>query len=136
MPVVADSPLATSGLLAPTYRNQLAFIDLFSRGMNTGNMAVWHLRRGENRAYPALIRSVIDSGGFAVVFDMGDGYKSLCENMGGVYLDGETLKFNPFANVTDDTIDEMAERLRDQLSVMASPTATWTRCTKVCCSRR
>src|SRR5690606_7228198 len=68
-----------------------------------------------------LIRSVIDSGGFAVVFDMGDGYKSLCENMGGVYLDGETLKFNPFANVTDDTIDEMAERLRDQLSVMASP---------------
>lgn len=41
-PVVADSPLATSGLLAPTYRNQLAFIDLFSRGMgNTNfNMAV------------------------------------------------------------------------------------------------
>ncbi|XQL45647.1 helicase HerA domain-containing protein (plasmid) [Escherichia coli] len=36
-----------------------------------------------------LVRSVLDSGGFAVVFDMGDGYKSLCENMGGVYLDGE-----------------------------------------------
>ncbi|MCG4406318.1 type IV secretion system protein TraC, partial [Escherichia coli] len=66
-----------------------------------------------------LIRSVLDSGGFAVVFDMGDGYKSLCENMGGVYLDGETLRFNPFANITD--IDQSAERVRDQLSVMASP---------------
>ena len=50
---------------------------------------------------------------------MGDGYKSLCENMGGVYLDGETLRFNPFANITD--IDQSAERVRDQLSVMASP---------------
>lgn len=69
-----------------------------------------------------LIRSVLDSGGFAVVFDMGDGYKSLCENMGGVYLDGETLRFNPFANITD--IDQSAERVRDQLSVMASPNGT------------
>jgi conjugal transfer ATP-binding protein TraC len=50
---------------------------------------------------------------------MGDGYKSLCENMGGVYLDGDTLKFNPFANIQD--IDLSAERIRDQLSVMASP---------------
>ena len=124
MPVVADSPLATSGLLAPTYRNQLAFIDLFSRGMgNTNfNMAVCGTSgAGKTGLIQPLIRSVIDSGGFAVVFDMGDGYKSLCENMGGVYLDGETLKFNPFANITDDNIDEMAERLRDQLSVMASP---------------
>ncbi len=37
----------------------------------------------------------------------------------GVYLDGETLRFNPFANITD--IDQSAERVRDQLSVMASP---------------
>ncbi|HEJ7857737.1 TPA: type IV secretion system protein TraC [Serratia marcescens] len=124
LPVVADSPLAPSGLLAPTYRNQLAFIDLFSKGMgNTNfNMAVCGTSgAGKTGLIQPLIRSVIDSGGFAVVFDMGDGYKSLCENMGGVYLDGESLKFNPFANVTDDTINEMAERLRDQLSVMASP---------------
>ncbi|END8616255.1 type IV secretion system protein TraC, partial [Escherichia coli] len=30
-----------------------------------------------------------------------------------------TLRFNPFANITD--IDQSAERVRDQLSVMASP---------------
>lgn len=74
---------------------------------------------GKTGLIQPLIRSVLDSGGFAVVFDMGDGYKSLCENMGGVYLDGETLRFNPFANITD--IDQSAERVRDQLSVMASP---------------
>ncbi len=32
MPLVADNPLTPAGLLAPTYRNQLAFIDIFFRG--------------------------------------------------------------------------------------------------------
>ncbi|MBA0994712.1 TraC family protein [Escherichia coli] len=40
-------------------------------------------------------------------------------NPDSLYLDGETLRFNPFANITD--IDQSAERVRDQLSVMASP---------------
>lgn len=125
MPVVADSPLAPSGLLAPTYRNQLAFIDLFYTGMNNTNfnMAVCGTSgAGKTGLIQPLIRSVIDAGGYSWVFDMGDGYKSLCENMGGVYLDGDTLKFNPFANVLDaSNFDASAERIRDQLSVMASP---------------
>lgn len=128
MPLVADNPLTPAGLLAPTYRNQLAFIDIFFRGMNNTNynMAVCGTSgAGKTGLIQPLIRSVLDSGGFAVVFDMGDGYKSLCENMGGVYLDGETLRFNPFANITD--IDQSAERVRDQLSVMASPNGTGTR---------
>ena len=37
---------------------------------------------GKTGLIQPLIRSVLDSGGFARVFDMGDGYKSLCENMG------------------------------------------------------
>lgn len=122
VPLVADNPLTPAGLLAPTYRNQLAFIDIFFRGMNNTNynMAVCGTSgAGKTGLIQPLIRSVLDSGGFAVVFDMGDGYKSLCENMGGVYLDGETLRFNPFANITN--IDQSAERIRDQLSVMASP---------------
>lgn len=113
----AGNPLTPAGLLAPTYRNQLAFIDIFFRGMNNTNynMAVCGTSgAGKTGLIQPLIRSVLDSGGFAVVFDMGDGYKSLCENMGGVYLDGETLRFNPFANITD--IDQSAERVRDQLA--------------------
>jgi conjugal transfer ATP-binding protein TraC len=85
MPVVADSPLAPSGLLAPTYRNQLAFIDLFYTGMNNTNfnMAVCGTSgAGKTGLIQPLIRSVIDAGGYSWVFDMGDGYKSLCENMG------------------------------------------------------
>ncbi|MCV5490565.1 type IV secretion system protein TraC, partial [Escherichia coli] len=65
------------------------------------------------------IRTLPHSSVFPFVFYMGNAYKSLCENMRSVYLDGETLLFNPFANITD--IDQSAERVRDQLSVMASP---------------
>jgi len=105
--------------------NQLAFIDLFYEGMNNTNfnMAVCGTSgAGKTGLIQPLIRSVLDSGGFAWVFDMGDGYKSLCENMGGVYLDGDSLKFNPFANILDDAnFDLSAERIRDQMSVMASP---------------
>ncbi|BCG07139.1 type IV secretion system protein TraC [Serratia marcescens] len=122
MPVVADNRLAPAGLLAPTYRNQLAFIDIYSEVMdNTNyNMAVCGTSgAGKTGLIQPMIRSVLDTGGVAWVFDMGDGYKSLCENMGGVYIDAQTLKFNPFANIVD--IDESAERVRDQLSVMASP---------------
>ncbi|STK81851.1 conjugal transfer ATP-binding protein TraC [Escherichia coli] len=53
MPLVADNPLTPAGLLAPTYRNQLAFIDIFFRGMNNTNynMAVCGTSgAGKNRA--------------------------------------------------------------------------------------
>ncbi|MTC74220.1 type IV secretion system protein TraC [Providencia sp. wls1919] len=122
MPLIADNRLSPKGLLAPTYRNQLAFIDLFSGVLqNTNfNMAVAGTSgAGKTGLIQPKIRSVLDSGGFAWIFDMGDGYKSLCENMGGVYLNAQNLKFNPFANITD--INHSAERIRDQLSVMASP---------------
>lgn len=122
MPIVADNRLAPAGLLAPTYRNQLAFIDIYSEVMDSTNynMAVCGTSgAGKTGLIQPMIRSALDTGGVAWVFDMGDGYKSLCENMGGVYIDAQTLKFNPFANVVD--INESAERVRDQLSVMASP---------------
>nr|WP_232479350.1 DUF5934 domain-containing protein [Aeromonas salmonicida] len=42
LPLVADNRLCQSGLLAPSYRNQLAFLDIFDTGLgNTNyNMAV------------------------------------------------------------------------------------------------
>lgn len=74
----AINPLTPAGLLAPTYRNQLAFIDIFFRGMNNTNynMAVCGTSgAGKTGLIQPLIRSVLDSGGFAVVFDMGDDQK-------------------------------------------------------------
>ncbi|HHQ4545262.1 TPA: type IV secretion system protein TraC [Aeromonas veronii] len=122
LPIVADNRLCAKGLLAPSYRNQLAFLDIFDTGLgNTNyNMAVSGTSgAGKTGLVQPILRSVLDSGGLVWVFDMGDGYKSFCENMGGVYLDGSTLQFNPFANISD--INASGERIRDQLAVLASP---------------
>ncbi|MBY4890597.1 type IV secretion system protein TraC [Pantoea sp. DY-15] len=121
-PIIADNRLCSGGLLAPSYRNQLAFIDIYGTGMgNTNyNMAVTGTSgAGKTGLVQPILRSVLDAKGIVWVFDMGDGYKSFCENMGGTYLDGRTLKFNPFANISD--ISESGERIRDQLAVLASP---------------
>ncbi|EHF4086865.1 type IV secretion system protein TraC, partial [Salmonella enterica subsp. enterica serovar Newport] len=122
LPVVADNRLCQGGLLTPSYRNQLAFLDIYGDGMgNTNyNMAVTGTSgAGKTGLVQPILRSVLDSGGIAWVFDMGDGYKSFCENVGGTYLDGKSLKFNPFANIS--SINESGERIRDQLAVLASP---------------
>ena len=121
-PVVADNRLCSGGLLVPSYRNQLAFLDIYGDGMgNTNyNMAVSGTSgAGKTNLVQPIMRSVLESGGIGWVFDMGDGYKSFCENVGGVYLKGSNLKFNPFANISD--INTSAERIRDQLAVLASP---------------
>ncbi len=75
---------------------------------------------GKTGLIQPLIRSVLDSGGLCRGVRHGGMATSPCvRTWGGVYLDGETLRFNPFANITD--IDQSAERVRDQLSVMAQP---------------
>lgn len=50
---------------------------------------------------------------------MGDSYKGMCRNVGGVYLNALDLRFNPFANIVD--IKESAENIRNLLVVLASP---------------
>ncbi|WP_339056747.1 type IV secretion system protein TraC [Candidatus Regiella endosymbiont of Tuberolachnus salignus] len=125
LPIVADNRLCSRGLLAPSYRNQLAFLDIYGArlGNTNYNMAVTGTSgAGKTGLVQPILRSVLDSGGIVWVFDMGDGYKSFCENVGGVYLDGQSLKFNPFANISN--ISESGERIRDQLAVLASPNGT------------
>lgn len=121
-PVIGDNKLCAEGLLIPSYRGQTAFYDMFTDGLgNTNyNTAVTGTSGGgKSVLVQALIRQVLDSGGIAWTIDMGDSYKSFCANVGGIYLDGAGLKFNPFANVTD--INHDAERIRDQLAVLADP---------------
>lgn len=121
MLLVVDNFLILVGLLVFIYCNQLVFIDIFFWGMNNinYNMVVCGIFGvGKIGLIQLFICSVLDFGGFVVVFDMGDGYKFLCENMGGVYLDGEILCFNLFVNIID--IDQLVECVCDQLLVMVS----------------
>ncbi|HHR6502985.1 TPA: type IV secretion system protein TraC [Providencia alcalifaciens] len=124
LPVVADNRICRSGLPIPSYRNQLSFLDIFDDSSGLGNdnynMGVCGTSGGgKSFLVQAIIRQILDSGGWAYVLDMGESYKGLCESIGGVYVDARDLKFNPFAGVVD--IKEAAESIRDLLLVLANP---------------
>lgn len=127
LPVVADNQVCLQGLPIPSYRNQLSFLNLFDRnaGLDTdnNNLSVTGTSGGgKSFLMQGIIRQVLDSGGRAWVFDMGDSYKGLCRNVGGVYLNALDLRFNPFANIKD--ITASAESIRNLLVVLANPSGT------------
>ncbi|EHA6073750.1 type IV secretion system protein TraC [Salmonella enterica] len=123
MPVVAERQLSHVGMPLPTYRNQVAFFDMFGEenGSTNFNIAVTGTSgAGKSFLTQGILRDVLNAGGFAWVIDMGDSYKNYCHQAGGVYLDGAKLRFNPFANVKD--IKHSAEGIVRLLTVLASPT--------------
>ncbi|ELW9465963.1 MULTISPECIES: type IV secretion system protein TraC [Enterobacteriaceae] len=123
MPVVAERQLSHVGMPLPTYRNQVAFFDMFGEenGSTNFNIAVTGTSgAGKSFLTQGILRDVLNAGGFAWVIDMGDSYKNYCQQAGGVYLDGAKLRFNPFANVKD--IKHSAEGIVRLLTVLASPT--------------
>jgi len=122
MPVIGDNKLCASGILIPSYRNQVAFIDVFDESLPNTNFN-WFMSgtsgAGKSVLANSIARSVLDRGGTVAVQDIGDSYKAACSSLGGTYINGESLRFNPFANVTNITL--AAERIRDQLCILASP---------------
>lgn len=124
LPVVADNRICPKGVPIPSYRNQLSYLDLFDSKSGLGNdnynLGVCGTSGGgKSFLMQTIIRYILDSGGRAWVFDMGDSYKALCANVGGVYVDATDLKFNPFAGIVN--IVESAESIRDLLLVLSSP---------------
>ncbi|MEQ9883222.1 type IV secretion system protein TraC [Pectobacterium brasiliense] len=125
MPIVAERQLSYSGMPLPTYRNQIAFFNMFGEenGATNFNIAVTGTSgAGKSFLVQSILREVLNSGGFAWVIDMGDSYKNYCHQAGGVYLDGAQLRFNPFSSVVD--INESAEGIVRLLTVLASPNGT------------
>jgi len=122
LPLIGDNKLSRAGILLPSYRNQVAFLDLFDENLPTTNYN-WYMSAtsgaGKSVMAQAIVNQVLDTHGIVSIFDIGDSYKAFCKSRGGQYINGSTLRFNPFANLTN--IEEQAERVRDQLCILASP---------------
>ncbi|TNH04043.1 type IV secretion system protein TraC [Testudinibacter sp. TR-2022] len=122
MPLVGDNKLSQSGIVLPSYRNQIAFLDVFDESLPTTNFNWFESGTsgaGKSVLSQSIGRQVLDSGGILSIFDIGDSYKAFCSSVGGNYINGSNLRFNPFANVLD--INSSAARIRDQLCILASP---------------
>lgn len=121
-PVVTENTLSGSGSPLPTYRGQVAFLDIFDERSDASNFNIavqGTSGAGKSFFINDLLRQVLNSGGDATVIDIGGSYRNYCEQAGGVYLDGDKLRFNPWGDVVD--ISESSESIANLLAVLASP---------------
>ncbi|MFQ1018105.1 type IV secretion system protein TraC [Gilliamella sp. BG7] len=118
MPVVAENKLAQYGFLAPSFRNQISFINLFDMGTENYNCAICGTAgAGKSVITQAILYDVLKRGGREWIIDLGGSYKNYCEIVGGEYWDVAKLRFNPFANIAVDLDKEDLTRNLKQINI-------------------
>ena len=137
LPVVADLKGSKQGMLLPTARNQLYFLDMFDNKnlpiTNFNAVIVGSPGSGKSMFQQGLILSGLSLGEMTYVIDLGGSYKHLCELVGGTYVDVSTITLNPFTlfdfegrtQLPDSSgaFQEVSDniQIRDLLAIMASP---------------
>ena len=137
MPIVADMKGSKSGMLLPTHRHQMAFLDTFDDVnlpiTNFNLLTVGSTGAGKSMFQQALLFSGLGLDEKTYVIDLGDSYKHLCEMVGGTYIDVSKMVLNPFTlfdfegtaalEGRDGSMKEVdnSVQIRDLLAIMASP---------------
>ncbi|HAT3877909.1 TPA: type IV secretion system protein TraC [Legionella pneumophila] len=132
LPMVADFKGARQGLIVPTYRHQLFYLNTFDDRVlpitNFNRLTVASTGAGKSFFEQAQILDGLSRGQQIFVIDLGGSYKHLCEMVGGSYIDASTLTLNPFTLFDFDGITEIKGeqvndyiQIRDLLAIMASP---------------
>ncbi|STX81466.1 F pilus assembly protein TraC [Legionella busanensis] len=132
MPVIADFKGARQGLIVPTYRHQLFYLNTFDDRVlpitNFNRLTVASTGAGKSFFEQAQILDGLSRGQQIFVIDLGGSYKHLCGMVGGSYIDASTLALNPFTlfdfdGVTDIKGEQVNDyiQIRDLLAIMASP---------------
>ena len=132
MPLVSDFKGSVSGLIMPTYRNQLAFLDNFDDESlpitNYNYLTSATPGAGKSFLEQGRIMTALAMGEQVFVVDIGDSYKHLCHMLGGVYVDASTVALNPFSLfdfeglvVIDEKEHHNYDQIRDLIAIMASP---------------
>ena len=132
LPIVADFKGSKTGLLLPTCRNQINFLNTFDDKAlpitNYNRLTIASPGSGKTLFEQAQILDGLSRGEIIFVIDVGDSYKHLCKLVGGTYIDASTLVLNPFtlfdfegAVEIDGKKIENHNQIRDLLAIMASP---------------
>ena len=122
LPVVADFKLCRQGVLLSSFRNQTCFFDMYNERLPISNFNIAVAATsgaGKSFLVQNILSYVLSVQGRCFVVDLGHSYRKFCEIIGGTYLEYDSLRLNPFANVRD--INESSEQIRDLLAVLAAP---------------
>jgi conjugal transfer ATP-binding protein TraC len=135
LPIVAEFKGSAKGVLLPTFRNQVCFMDNFDDKalpiVNFNQLIVASSGSGKSVFCNEWILNLLSRGGKVFVIDLGGSYRHLCELVDGDYIDASTLKLNPFTlfDVEDAEIEvdgkveqiSANEMVRNLLAIMSNP---------------
>ena len=140
LPIIADFKGSKTGMLLPTYRHQLSFLDTFDDEClpitNYNRITIASPGAGKSQFEQAQIKDGLARGQIIFVIDVGESYKHLCQEVGGSYINAANLVLNPFTLFDFEGSIEVEGRdgkikkvnnyiqIRDLLCVMASPDKT------------
>jgi conjugal transfer ATP-binding protein TraC len=121
LPVVTDHAMRGKGVIMPTFRNQFASFNQFTDSQGSAHNVSVAAKTGAGKSFLVLawVFYILSQGGRVWIFDKGDSYKNLCLASGGVYLNKDSMKLNPFTFCKGD--DESLKHISEAFAVMASP---------------
>jgi len=132
LPFVSDFKGSPQGMMLPTTRGQIAYVDTFDDKHLPITNYNFSIRgtpgSGKSLLCQNLILQGLGRGQKIFVLDLGDSYKHLCELVGGTYINASTLSLNPFSlfdfsgdiDVGGKTVKN-AIQIRDLLAMMIDP---------------
>ena len=101
LPFVADFKGSPQGMMLPTTRGQIAYVDTFDDKhlpITNYNFSIKGTPgSGKSLLSQNLLLQGMGRGQQIFVLDLGDSYKHLCELVGGTYINASTLTLNPFS---------------------------------------
>lgn len=100
LPVVADNSAMKLGLLIPTFRRSMYYLDPFTAGGDNFNIAC-AASSGSGKSFfiQALVKSIAERNGSVWIMDKGDSYWKLVKMFGGTYLNHKDISLNPFTHL-------------------------------------
>lgn len=130
LPIVADYKGSKDriGLMLPTFRNQVFFLDNFKTEADNYNMVVCaYSGAGKSVFMQALYDNHIQRGGELYLFDKGGSSRKYAISNKAKYLSAKDININPFRYISnsDDSeyLDASNKQIATLISVMAEPEA-------------
>ncbi|SGZ09581.1 type IV secretion system protein TraC [Moritella viscosa] len=119
-PIILDNKNFSGGMLLPTMRQQVSFLDPFNCGSDNYNIAVTGgSGAGKSFFMQQLVKSVYSKFGKVWILDKGGSYKKLTLMLEGTYMTPSQIFLNPFTYLGDISSEIVLDDEGNELNPMA-----------------
>lgn len=119
-PLILDHKNFSGGMLLPTMRQQISFLDPFNCGSDNYNIAVTGgSGAGKSFFMQQLVKSVYSKFGKVWILDKGGSYKKLTLMLEGTYMTPSEIFLNPFTYLGDISNEVVLDDEGNELNPMA-----------------